>query len=612
VERGAYGQEEPVTIAAVAGKERRVLPNVPAVLALAALGAAATAATVSVVARSPVLENAAGSAALRGLFVASYIAVGTYTWWRRPDSRLGLLVAGAGFLYALTSFNAAESSGAYTFGRVVLAGFVVYLVYVFLSFPYERLRSRLERRFMAAFTVATVLLWALALALTHELPAPGPFVDCGNRCPDNAVGIGGVSNGVSEAVGFLVTGVTALALGVVVVLLLQKARSPARLRRRAIAPLLYSVIALAISYGAFTILSQAEVNDVEWMRVIAATSALAIPFALFTGQVWGRIFVANRLGQLVAQVRTEAVSAAQVETLMRDALGDPALTLALWSPDGGPYVGVDGTRVELPADSQERTVTLVQQHGQPMAALIHDPSLEVEPGVVEGLAVTSLMLLENTQLLGELRASRARLVATAQRERLRLERNLHDGAQQRLMTLQIKLAQARERAGDDGLAAELDQIAEDAAAAVEELRVLAHGIYPTVLRERGLADALGSLADSAPIAVRVVDHSIGRCTPTVEEAVYFCVLEAMQNAIKHGGGNPRITITLELREDELAFAVADDGDGFEPLETTSGFGFTSMQDRIGAVEGVLEILSSPGQDTVIRGTVPVAGARASE
>jgi signal transduction histidine kinase len=559
-----------------------------------------------------VLESPTGSAALRGLFVASYIAVGTYTWWRRPDSRLGLLVAGAGFLYALTSFDAAESPGPYTFGRVALAAFIVYLVYVFLSFPYDRLRSDLERRFMAAFAVATVIVWALALVLTHELPVPGPFVDCASRCPDNAVGVAGVSNGISEAVGFLVTGVTALALGVVVVLLVRKARSPARLRRRAIAPLLYSVVALATSYGAFTILSQAEVNDTEWLRGLGATSALAIPFALFAGQVWGRIFVANRLGQLVARVGTEAVSAAQVEILMRDALGDPALTLALWAPEGGPYVDVDGARVELPIDSQERAVTLVQQHGRPLAALIHDPSLEVEPGVVEGLAVTSLMLLENTQLLEELRASRARLVATAQRERLRLERDLHDGAQQRLMTLQIKLAQARGRAGDGELASELDQIGEDAAAAVEELRVLAHGIYPTVLRERGLADALGSLADAAPIAVRVVDHGIGRCTPTVEEAVYFCALEAIQNAIKHGGANARITITLELHRDELAIAIADDGVGYEPRATPSGFGLTSMHDRIGAVEGVLEVLSSPGEGTVIRGTVPVAGARSSE
>jgi signal transduction histidine kinase len=592
-----------MTIAALARADLRAYPNAHAAVALITLGAAATGATVWSVAQSQVLESATGTAVVRGLFVASYIAVGTYTWWRRPDSRLGLLVAGAGFLYALTSFNASGHAGLFTFGRVTLAAFIVYLIYVFLCFPYDRLRSDLERRFMAAFTVVTGILWALALALTRELPAGGPFVDCGSRCPENALGLAGVSNGVSGAVGYVVTSVTAVALGVVAVLLLHKARSPARLRRRAIEPLLYSVIALAISYGAFTILRQAEVGGTDSLRALAAASALAIPFALLAGQAWGRIFVATRLGQLVARVGTEAVSPPQVEALMRDALGDPALTLALWTPEGR-YVDVDGAAVEIPADSQERVATLVTQHGRPMAALIHDPSLEVEPGVVEGLAATSLILLENAHLLEELRASRARLVVTAQRERLRLERDLHDGAQQRLMTLQIKLAQAREHAGDGELAAELDRIGEDAAAAVEELRVLAHGIYPTVLRERGLGDALGSLADTAPAVVRFVDNGIGRCAPTIEAAVYFCAVEAIQNAIKHGGPSARIDVTLERRGDRVEFTVSDDGVGFDPEEQASGFGLMSMHDRIGAVDGVLEIASSPGRGTVVRGTLP--------
>jgi signal transduction histidine kinase len=600
-----------VTVAATAERRGHAFPKLPALLALTAFGGVATGATVWAVARSPVLDDPTGTAVLRGLFVASYIAVGTYTWWRRPDSRLGLLVAGAGFLYAITSFNASESEGPYTFGRVMLAAFVVYLAYVFLSFPSDRLRSKLERQFMVAFTAATVILWALALTLTHELPVGGAFADCESSCPDNALGIAGVSNSLSDAIGLLVTAVTALALGVIVLLLLAKVRSPTRLRRRAIAPLLYSVIALAISYGTFTFLREAGVEGADSLRGLTAASALAIPLALFAGQVWGRIFAASRLGQLVAQVGSGPVTAAQVEIVIREALGDRGLTLALWAPEAGAYVDVHGAPVELSTPSLERTVTKVTRHGKPIAALIHDPSLDVEPDVVEGLAATSLLLLENTRLLGELRASRARIVATAQQERLRLERNLHDGAQQRLMTLQIKLAQARERAGPGELGAQLDGIGEDAAAAVQDLRELAHGIYPTVLRERGLGDGLGSFADAAPIAVRVVDHGIGRCAPIVEAAVYFCVLEAIQNAIKHGGSDAHITVTLEPRGDEIEFTVADDGLGFEPRGKATGFGLMSMHDRIGAVEGVLEVVSSPGQGTVVRGTVPVEGAAAT-
>jgi signal transduction histidine kinase len=600
-----------VTLAAAAKTDQRTWPNVRAVLTMTAFGAVATGATVWVVASSPVLEDPTGTAFLGGLFVASYVAVGTYTWWRRPESRLGLLVAGAGFFFAITSFNASGSSGPYTLGRLATAALLVYLAYVFLSFPYDRLRSAMERRFITAFAGATVLMWALALSLTHELPVAGAFADCGSRCPDNSMVLAGVSERVSDAVALVVTLGTALALGVVAVLLFHKARAPARLRRRAIAPLLYSVVALAFSYGTFSVLTQADVGGTDSLRALTAASALAIPVALFVGQVWGRIFAATRLGQLVAQVGTEPVTAADVQSLLREALGDPALTLALWAPEGGHYVDVRSLPIELPNDPLERVVTRLTQHGRPVAALIHDPSLDVGPAVVQGLTASSLMLLENTRLLEELRASRARIVATAQRERLRLERNLHDGAQQRLMNLQIKVAQARELAGDGELGAELDEVGEDAAAAVEELRVLAHGIYPTVLRERGLGDGLGSLADAAPIAVRVVDHGIGRCAPTVEAAVYFCVLEAIQNAIKHGGSEVQITVTLERRGGEIEFTVADDGVGFEPRGKASGFGLMSMHDRVGAVEGVLEVVSSPGQGTVVRGTIPVEGAPAT-
>src|SRR5262249_37312878 len=155
-------------------------------------------------------------------------------------------------------------------------------------------------------------------------------------------------------------------------------------------------------------------------------------------------------------------------------------------------------------------------------------------------AASSLMLLENARLVEELHASRRRIVTTAEHERLRLERDLHDGAQQRLMAIQIKLALLRDRVDEPGIAAELDEIGGDASAAVDELRGLAHGIYPTVLRERGLGDGLRALARSVPLPVEVRDDGVGRCEPAVEAAVYFCAAEAIQNATKHGGPATRV------------------------------------------------------------------------
>jgi len=204
----------------------------------------------------------------------------------------------------------------------------------------------------------------------------------------------------------------------------------------------------------------------------------------------------------------------------------------------------------------------------------------------------------------ELRASRRRIAESAQRERLRLERNLHDGAQQRLFAIQIKLAAVRDHVHDEQLALELEEISADAAAAVEELRALAHGLYPTVLRERGLPDALRSLANVAAISLRVVENELGRCSETVEEAVYFCALEAVQNATKHVGPGAHVMITLVRQGDALDVEIADDGPGFDIAREADGIGLVSMRDRIGAVGGELRVASQPGDGTTIRAHVP--------
>ena len=215
---------------------------------------------------------------------------------------------------------------------------------------------------------------------------------------------------------------------------------------------------------------------------------------------------------------------------------------------------------------------------------------------------------DRVRLIEELRRSRARIAEAGARERLRLERDLHDGAQNRLVAIQIKLGLARDHAGADALATRLDEIIEDAGAAIAELRSLGHGIYPAELREDGLEAALRSLAEAAPVRVRVIADGVGRHTPAVEEAVFFCAREAIQNATKHAGAGAQVTLSLGRREGKVAFEVADDGPGFDPRAQSTGFGLTSMRDRIAAVGGELEIISAPGQGARIRGIAPHAGA----
>jgi signal transduction histidine kinase len=222
-----------------------------------------------------------------------------------------------------------------------------------------------------------------------------------------------------------------------------------------------------------------------------------------------------------------------------------------------------------------------------------------------------LLSLESGRLEAELRSttdelqtSRRRIVTIGEAERRKLERDLHDGAQQRLLAIQLKLALAREHAEGDELAEQLELIGSDAAAAAKELRELAHGIYPAVLLERGVAEALRSVAITAAIPVTVTDEGIGRCSPATEAAVYFCALEAIQNAAKHAGPGAHVTVTLARRPGEVVFAVADDGVGLADGAAADGTGVAGMHDRMGALGGTLEIATAPGRGTTVRGAIP--------
>jgi signal transduction histidine kinase len=220
------------------------------------------------------------------------------------------------------------------------------------------------------------------------------------------------------------------------------------------------------------------------------------------------------------------------------------------------------------------------------------------------------LLSENAELVEELRSSRTRIVEAVQRERRRLEQDLHDGAQQRLMAIQIKLRMAEQLAPDGDLAELLEEIDADAVRAVDELRMLARGIYPPALRDFGPADALRAVAADWPVPVSVVDHGIGRTSDPIEAAVYFCACEAIQNAAKHAGAGASVTVTLGRHRRTVELTIDDDGQGFAADHGGRGMGLTGMRDRVEAVGGQLRITSTPGQGTYVHATIPSAPSRA--
>ena len=585
---------------------RRAETRTVVLVAVGVAGIVATAVTVWAVARSPILADPKSVSVWRGLIVALYVVVGLYTWWRRPDSRLGPLLVGNGFLYAGTSFNASGASAAYTLGMVLWAVYVVYTAYLLLSYPRGRLESRLERVFIRAYALSTAVLTGLTLALSPTFPGAGAFNDCGTRCPANAL-VGGNAV-IGTALNTAASTVFTIALIGLTMLLFNKARASGPGLRRAVVPVAAVFIATVTSFVISLYVVPAYPGTASAVRIVDGALGVAVPMAILLGQVWGDLFAAISLSQIAVGSRGRSLSPAGVQKMLGDALDDSSLAVALWDSDRGAYVDVHGSPLELPRTS-DRGITTITENGSPVAALIHDPALDTDSDVVEGMVATSMMLLENTRLVEELRMSRLRIVETAERERRRLEADLHDGAQQRLMAVQIKLRLAQEQVEDDGVGAQLDAIAADAAEAVEELRTLAHGIYPPVLRSGGLVKALRSLAMRAPIPMSVTDEGIGRCSPSVEAAIYFCSAEAVQNAIKHGGSTVRVAVTVGRDRDGVGFAISDDGVGMDHTQQGDGYGLIGMRDRVGAVGGEFEIVSSPGRGTTVRGVIPEAATQ---
>ena len=253
----------------------------------------------------------------------------------------------------------------------------------------------------------------------------------------------------------------------------------------------------------------------------------------------------------------------------------------------------------------ERDAAFAEDDEQVLAALARQVGL-----ALHNVQLGSALQASHDQLrrqADELRASRARVVAAADAERRRIERDLHDGAQQHLVALAVNLRLARELADSDPSQARavLEELTGDVRDALEEFRDLAHGIYPPLLAERGLREGLRSAVARAPVPARLEAATIGRYPPEVEATLYFCCLEALQNAGKHAGGGARVSVRLWEDDDALRFEVVDDGPGFDVEARPPGVGLTNMGDRLGALGGRLSIASTPGAGTQVAGAVPL-------
>jgi signal transduction histidine kinase len=586
-----------------------------ALVRLAVLGAIAGVVVAWTVARSTVLVHPVGAGVLRGAVVAAIVAVGAYLAHRRPASRFGLLLAATGLLFGLTALNASSNAELFTLGRVVNLAVWLSLGYLFLAFPGDTIRSARERRIVYALGAATVVAWIPTVALSGRLPAGGSFVNCVAACPGNGLQVATVPETVATLLRLTASAASVLLIAVIAVILVRRMREGGRLQRRVlVAPLAtMTLLAVAVGVGAVLRESGASADVVYRFSAVGRATSLLLPFSFLAGLAMGRVFVTETTSRLIAELSTGSHSPARSRDLLARALEQPSLRLAFWVAPRGVYVDTDGKALPASLELPGRSVTAIQRAGAPYAVVVHESALPEERDVVEVAGTSAILALENVRLdtelrasIGDLRASRTRIVAVADSERRRVERDLHDGAQHRLIALRVKLRLLEEANEADAQtrARLVHELEADAEGALEDLRSLVRGIYPPLLVDRGLRDALAWATRSAPIETTLDVEGLRRYAPEVEAAVYFCCLEALQNAAKHAGATAQATVRVREIDGDLVFDVSDDGSGFRPAAAAQSGGLTNMRDRAGAAGGVLDVTSEPGAGTRVHGVVP--------
>jgi signal transduction histidine kinase len=540
------------------------------------------------------VEDRGFEAALRLLVGWSFIGTGLYAWWRRPENRTGLLMAAVGFAWFATSLSASDDDLVFTIGIALDGLYGALLGHLLIAFPTGRLATRAERLLVTGIylTVTVLQLPALLFEDTDE-PRNLLMVESNQDLSD-----------LLDALQFAVAFVLIVATFVIVAR--RRAQVPPA-QRPVLAPVLWTggatlaALTLALTFDAVG-------SPKEGLERLSLALFATVPFGFLVGGLRTRLAHGAAVSKLIARLG-QVPGEHALRAALAEALGDPSLRLAYWLPDSERFVDAAGRPFQMP----ERGWTAVELHGRRVAAIVHDPALDEEPQLVRTAGAAAALALENQRLSAELRAriedlraSRTRIVEAGDAERRRLERDLHDGAQSRLVALAMKLRMARRRAeGRPDVTAILDESSAELQASLDELRELARGIHPAVLTDRGLGPALEMLASRAPVPVDVAGD-VDDLPPAVATAVYFVASEGLTNVAKYARAR-HATVTVSRDDNRVVAEVADDGVGGADL--ARGTGLRGLVDRVAALDGRLELHSPPGSGTRLRAEFPLGPAR---
>jgi len=513
------------------------------------------------------------------LYGAGYLIAGSIAWLRRPDNPIGPIMLATSAAISLSFFTLHPEPLVWRLAGLSGSIANILVVWIMLAAPSGRLASGLGRSALGAFAVV-VLLGAV-------------LEDLDTRRAVWAVGM-----------------VVSLALAVIVVRRWVTASAPSR---RSLAPVVAAgvtaalVHALDFSAGVLLI----AVTPGSPIQLADAISRALVPYGFLLGLLRLRM-ARGAVADLVVEL-SDTPPPERLRDALAGALGDPTLEVIYWSEDFRTYLDGGEEPVDIGADTSGRAVTLLERGGRPLAAILHDPALAEDPGLVAAVGAAVRLAVDNERLtaevrsqLAEVQASRTRIVEASDAERRRVERNLHDGAQQRLVALSLALRRAKSQLPADAgpeLTSTLDAAADQLKAALAELRELAKGIHPAILTEAGLGPALRSLARESPTPVTARLDVPDDVPGPVAAAAYYVAAEALTNIAKYANAG-QVELIAGTGPDGLRIEIADDGGG--GADPAAGSGLRGLADRVAALGGRLEILSPAGGGTRIVATIPLA------
>jgi signal transduction histidine kinase len=541
--------------------------------------------------------------AMPGLLIgASFIGAGAFAWRTRPRNRVGLLMVAVGIAWLPRQVVLASDHPVTEYAVSASTLWIAVIAHLMVAFPTGRVGSWIGRVVVglvygAAVATGLADAYLVSLGLPPEKAGGAPWSGQSAAWPQELAAT--ISD--TKVIPVVVLGTAVLAHA------LSRWRSSSSTQRRAVTPVLVAG-AVAISLFVAGELFDGDVRSEFLLDVCMFWAFAAIPLAYLIGRMRGEIDRAG-VADLVVRLRDQRPTG-NLEAALASALHDPGLRVGYWIPEQAGYIDADGHPVELPVRSPDQVVTRVDRAGSRFAVLIHDPALLEEPELVDAACAAAALTLENERLAAELRArvsqlaaSRARVLRASEAERRRLERDLHDGVQQHLLSAAMTLGLAETAVPGNGSKAAplIGEAKNTVLTALEELRALCHGIHPTVLTERGLPGAVRELTAVASVPVECSVDVPATVPPEVETAAYYIVNEALANLTKHANAS-RAWITIGRVDEGIVIEVSDDGRGGADLSL--GSGLRGLADRVGAQRGSFSLSSPLGGGTTIRSALP--------